>query len=454
MDGVAASDSDRSSQEEPGSLLESTRFLTSIVAVAVGSAAFSVTFRALLAATYQYVFHARNVVEAIEGLPWWLRIAAPTVGGAVAGSVSLLRRTARQDVSNVMEAVALGNVRLSLRTTVRRVTSSWFAIASGLSIGREGPLIEFGGSLGAAIGRSVTLPVRRTRVLVAAGTAAGFAAAYNTPFAAVLFVLETIVGIAALEAVIPIIAATVIATVLTRVIAGGGPIYGERTFSSTSPWAFASFLAIAILGTGIAFVFRRILKLCEQAFEAGDIQQPARAALGGLLLGAVVCVVPDVAGNGYEPLNRVLDGSLAPALLLILLVTKIAASSVSVGSGIPGGVFTPVLLVGGITGALWAYAIGLVWSIPAADVGSYALVGMAATTAATIHAPITAAVLVFELSGDYAIALPLLFVASVSTALSRGLGAASVYEAELQRRGLNWRLTLEGRDVGSPADTR
>jgi CIC family chloride channel protein len=434
-------------------LSEPARFIAALVGVAVGSAAFSVTFRALLAAVYLHVFHAPNVVESIAGLPGPLRVAIPVVGGLLAGAVSLFRATAQQNVSNVMEAVALGNVRLSLRTTLRRVTSSWLAIASGVSIGREGPLIEFGGSLGAAIGRVADVPVRRTRVLVAAGTAAGFAAAYNTPFAAVLFVLETIVGIAALEAVIPTIVATVISSALTRAIVGQGPIYRSRAFSTTSPWELASFLVVALLGALAAIAFKRSLARAEQLFEQHAPGQPLRSALGGLVVGAVAWFLPHVAGNGYEPLNQLLDGTLGVRVLLVLLVAKIAVTSGSVASGIPGGVFTPVLLVGGIVGAMWGELTSMFWDVPAAHIGSYVLVGMAATTAASIHAPLTAAVLVFELSGDYAIALPLLIVTSLATAISRLWRSASVYEAELQRRGLGWRLTLEGRDVQSGGAT-
>jgi len=448
MGGRPGDPGDRRSFSEPA------RFVVALGGVAVGSALFSVSFRALLAAVYLHAFHAPNVVESIARLPGPLRLAVPLVGGLLAGAVSLLRVSAQQNVSNVMEAVALGNVRLSLRTTLRRVTSSWLAIVSGISIGREGPLIEFGGSLGAAIGRVSDIPVRRTRVLVAAGTAAGFAAAYNTPFAAVLFVLETIVGIAALEAVIPTIVATVISSALTRAIAGGGPIYGSRAFSTTSPWEFASFLVVALLGALVAIAFKRSLARAEQLFEQHAPGQPFRCALGGLVVGAVAWFLPQVAGNGYEPLNQLLDGALDVRVLLILLVAKIAVTSGSVASGIPGGVFTPVLLVGGIVGAVWGEFTSLFWGVPAAHIGSYALVGMAATTAATIHAPLTAAVLVFELSGDYAIALPLLMVTSVATAISAASRSASVYEAELQRRGLGWRLTLEGRDLQSARPRR
>ena len=167
-------------------------------------------------------------------------------------------------------------------------------------------------------------------------------------------------------------------------------------------------------------------------------------------MGAIAVFLPSVAGNGYEPLNLVLDERLPAAALALLLIAKIVATSGSVASGVPGGVFTPVLLVGGILGSL--YGLVLHWlGFPAvAGAASYALVGMAATTAATIHAPLTAAVLVFELSGDYPIVLPLLLSTVVATWLSRSVGGESVYQAELRRRGLGWELTLDGRRIDDP----
>jgi chloride channel protein, CIC family len=427
------------------------RFAAAVAAVAAGTALFAVGFRALLGTVYQQLFHATNVVAAVTSLSPLARVATLLAGGFLAGAISLLRRSARQDVSNVMEAVALGRVRLSFRTTLRRVTSSWVAIASGMSIGREGPLIEFGGTLGAAIGRMSRLPLSGTRVLVAAGTAAGFAAAYNTPFAAVLFVLETVVGIAALEAVIPTICATVIASLIVRAVVGGGPLYGAHAFAVTSAWEYPLFLVLAIVGAGIAAGFRHALRLSERLFERIALPVPMRSAAGGLIVGGLAVLLPQVAGNGYEPLNQLLDGALAWRVAVALLVGKILATSASVGSGVPGGIFTPVLLVGGIGGALWGGLVSIYWSVPASHLGSYVLIGMAATTAASTHAPLTATVFVFEISGDYAIALPLLLVTSLATAVSRGWGAVSVYEAELRRRGLEWRLTLEGRAVNSAA---
>lgn len=420
------------------------RLTGAVASVAAGAAVFAITFRTLLAAIYLHGYGAANVVAAITLLPAWLRILVPTVAGGAAGGCSYFWRHRRQGVSNVMEAVALGRVRLSLRTTVARVCASFVAIAGGLSIGREGPLIEFGGTLGATIGRLNRLPTRTVRTLIAAGTAAGFAAAYNTPFAAVLFVIETIVGVAALEALIPIIAATVIASALTRAIAGGGPIYGQRSFALVSSWEFLSFAAVGVLSGATGVAFKAVLGWTERLVARVGWPQPLRGAAGGLVVGLLATVLPQIVGNGFEPLNEVLDGQGAPLLLLVVIVAKILATSSSVASGVPGGIFTPALLVGGIVGVEAAHLLQAL-HLGGGNAGGYALVGMAAATAATIHAPLTAAVLVFELSGDYAIALPLLLATTIATVVSRAWRSDSVYEAELAHRGLRWTMTLEGR---------
>jgi CIC family chloride channel protein len=425
------------------------------VSVALGAALFAVAFRAGLAWWYRSAFAEDNVVAAIVGLPWWLRVAVPTTGGFAAGVVARSRRASSQGVSNVMEAVVLGRVTLSLRTTVSRVTSSALAIASGMSIGREGPLIEFGSSLGAAVGRQFRVSLHDTRVLVASGTAAGFAAAYNTPFAAVLFVLETIIGIATPTAVLPCMVATVIAAMVTRALVGTGPIYGHRAFevhAVTDLWWLSALGAVAAL---VATAFKWVLGQAEELAERAFRVQPWRAAIGGLAVGLLAIWLPEVAGNGYEPLNQILNQQLFTAAVALLLVAKVLSTSASVASGVPGGIFTPMLLVGAATGSLWAQLVTLVFPPFTPDVGAYALVGMAATTAASIHAPLTSAVLVFELSGDYAMVLPLILATAVSTALSRAIGGESVYASELRRRGLGWELTLEGREIEpAPAPSR
>lgn len=430
------------------------RLLAGVLLVSVSAGVFAILFRTTLTWLYTTLYGHENVVDAIAGLPPWLRFAAPAAGASAAGLIMRAWVGRTQNVSSVMEAVALGRVRLSLRTTVTRVAASWAAIAGGVSIGREGPLIEAGGALGAAAGRAIGTTNRHTRVLVGVGTAAGFSAAYNTPFAATLFVLETIAGIAAPVLVLPVIGGTIIAVAITRAFAGPGPLYGQRGYGLGSPAELAAAAALGVLAALGAMTFKAILAFAERTFERVPAGQPFRAAIGGILVGAIAVWMPAVAGNGYEPLHRLLDAPVGLGVLAVLAIAKVVATSASVGSGIPGGIFTPMLLVGAALGIGWSEAVALL-GIAAPNPGGYALIGMAATTAASIHAPLTAAVMTFELSGDYPLALPLLLATAVATALSRLCGSESIYEAELRKRGLGWDLTLEGRrlrdDTATPA---
>jgi CIC family chloride channel protein len=420
------------------------RFALAVLLVALAASAFAVTFRLALGLAMQLLAGAKDVVSAMHALPVWARLLLPAGGGLLAGLLALLalaRAPEAKGVGDVMEAVVLGRGHLSWRVTVMKSVASFLAIASGGSIGREGPLIQFGGATGKALGQRFGLDDERIRLLIAAGTAAGFAAAYNTPFAAVLFVLEVVTGVVVLDVFVPAIIATVIAAAVTRAAVGEGPIYGQRAFHLGSPAELLAFAALGLVAALGAQLFMRLLSGAERAFRQPWLKLPWRSALGGALAGAVVAFLPDVAGNGYEPLNALLNGKLALGFVALLLLGKAVATTASVSSGSPGGVFTPTLLIGGAIGFL--FGVGLAAAgFPVGPPGGYALVGMAAATAATTHAPLMASVMIFELSGDYAVALPLMLATAVATLVSRRLRPDSIYTAELSER---WELTLEGR---------
>jgi CIC family chloride channel protein len=424
----------------------SLRFGFGLVLVALAAAGFAIAFRAALSFVLWHFAGVGDVVSAARAAPPWLRLLSPAVGGLLAGLLGILvaRAPAGQGVTDVMEAVVLGRVRLSMRVTLIKSLSSWLAIASGGSLGREGPLIQFGGAAGKWLSDKLQLSVARTRALIAAGTAAGFAAAYNTPLAAVLFVLEVVVGVVALDTIVPVLIATVVASALTRAVVGEGPIYGVRAFQLSSPQELLAFGGLGVFVALGAQGFMRLLSSGEKLFRHPALPPPWRSALGGLFAGALIAVLPEIAGNGYEPLNALLNGQFSLAFVLLLLLGKCLATTASVSSGSPGGVFTPTLLVGGGLG--FSYAVLLTHAgCQLGPAGGYALVGMAAAIAATTHAPMMAAVMVFELSGDYAIALPLVLATAVATAASRRLRRDSIYTAELRQRGVAWQVTLDGR---------
>lgn len=422
------------------------RFFLGVVVVSFGSAAFSLALRSSLSSVARLVADAHDIVAAMHALPIWARVALPALGGLLAGLTAVLaaRGAGSQGVGDVMEAIILGRVRLSMRVTLLKSLGSWFAIATGGSVGREGPLIQFGGAFGSFAGERLGLDEKSMKLLIAAGAAAGFAAAYNTPLAAILFVLEVVTGVFVLDAIVPSLIAAAIATALTRVVAGDEPLYGHRTFALSAP---PDLIAYALLGAVCAVAargFMRLLSTGEDLFHRPSLPLPWRSALGGVITGLVVAWVPEVAGNGYEPLRSVLDGHFAMGFLLLLFAAKAFATTSSVASGSPGGVFTPSMLMGGCVGSLFGQGILSLFGASVGTVGSYALVGMAAAVAASTHAPLMAAVLAFEVSGDYAVVLPLAVATAVAASVSRAISPESIYTAELKEKGVEWDVTLEG----------
>jgi chloride channel protein, CIC family len=417
-----------------------------VIAVALVAAGFAIAFRGALAAVDRLLGGSGSVAM-IEAVPAWERIVLPAVGGLLVGLILLVAARVREGagVGFVMEAIVLGRVRVPLTRSVLQAVASWLAIASGNSLGREGPLIQFGAAAGEAARRVFHLDNITARIVLATGVAAGFASAYNAPVAAVLFVVEIVTGVVVLEAIVPMVIAVVIATLATRYAVGGGPLYGERAFQLGSPAELLAVAGLGLVAAPIGVGFLRLLGLASRLLRR--LPLPWRPAVGGLSCGAILVVLPLVAGNGFEPLDALLDGKLAVGMVALLLLAKPIGTALAVGSGNPGGAFTPTLLIGGCTGALYAWGLHAVFGGAIGSPPTYALIGLAAAMAATTHAPLTGTVLACELSGDYALMLPLLVATALAAAWARRLYVDSVYTAELTHRGLRWRLTLDGRRV-------
>lgn len=410
--------------------------------MALVAAGFAVGFRLSVAAA-THALGGHDVVAMITALPAWQRLALPAAGGLATGVVALAVKRLRgaSGVGFVMEAIVLGRERVPLRRSSLQMVASWFAIVSGNSLGREGPLIQFGAAAGEAARRTFKLTDASAQVVLASGVAAGFAAAYNAPMAATLFVIEVVTGVLVLEAAVPILLASVVSTIITQYAVGGAPLYGLRNFGVLAPIELLAFAGLGLVSAPLGVAFLQLLSIAERAWH--KLPVPARSATGGLVCGGVLVALPAVAGNGFEPLDALLDGKLAIAAVAWLLLAKPFATSASVGSGNPGGVFTPTLLIGALIGTLYAAALAAL----GANVtpGAYALVGLGAALAATTHAPIMAAVLACELSGDYALVLPLALACAIAAGVARRLYIDNMYSGELSRRGLRWRLTLDGR---------
>jgi len=422
------------------------KLAVAVILVALVAAAFAILFRGSLSVAVR-MLGGSNIVAMITSLPLWARVALPAAGGLGAGLIGLWSTRLRRGsgVGFVMEAIVLGRVRIPLARSMLQAVASWLAIATGNSLGREGPLIQFGAAAGEGARRWMKLPDAHAPLVLAAGVAAGFAAAYNAPIAGTLFVLEVVTGVVVLEAAIPAMIAAVIATVVVHQVIGAAPIYTTRTFAFVDPVELVAYAVLGAIAAPIGVGFLRLLSRADGWWK--KLPLPSRPAIGGALCGAFLCVLPSVAGNGFEEVTGILDGRLAVTAVVILLIAKPLATAASVGSGNPGGVFTPTLLIGACVGLLYATGLHQVFGDAIAAPGSYVLVGLAAALAATTHAPLMSAVLACELSGDFQLVLPLLVACAIASGVARHLYIDSVYTAELTRRGLRWRLTLDGRRV-------
>lgn len=416
-------------------------YAVAILVVGALAGGFAIAFRLALTTALQALFGSDHVLAVFQALsPTW-RVLVPMLGGLAAGALgsAVARQEGGHAVADILETVALGRGDIALPRVFVKSLASLCAQVGGASIGREGPIIQFGAAIGSFVGRRAGILGADARVLVAAGAAAGFAAAYNTPIAAVLFVLEIVTGLMTLEIVLPVAIAVTVATLLTRAAIGPGPLYGERTFALLSWGELPLYAALGVLAGVVGALFMWGLVAAEELAQRIPVHRPVRAALGGLLVGIVALGVPAVAGNGYEAIQTVLDGRTVGAALVLWLFAKAFATTTSVASGSPGGVFTPAMFLGAALGGV----VGGV-AFPGMT-GPYALVGMAAMVAATTHAPLMATALVFELSGDYEIVLPLLIATGLAASLSRRLHPESVYTEELRRRGIEWHGSLVDR---------
>ncbi|HZL85823.1 MAG TPA: chloride channel protein [Candidatus Krumholzibacteria bacterium] len=391
-----------------------------------------------------------DLLDAVRTASPWLRLFVPAAGGVIAGLIvqyTMRGGSGGGGMAGIMEAVTLRRGLVSVRRALVTAFASVISMATGGSVGREGPIVQLSSALGSRLGRFFELTDQRLRVLVAAGAGAGIAAAYNTPIAGTLFVLEVVAGSFSTDLIGPTVVAAVVATVLVRVVVWEGPIYDVPEFILRTP---QELIAYALLGlaTGLASViFIGALRAGERGFSQLDMPRWARAGTGGLLVGVLALWLPEVTGNGYETLVDILNERIGLATLVLLLGAKILATTFSVTSGSPGGVFTPTLFIGAAVGGSLGGAIHHFFPDTTASVASYALVGMGALIAATTHAPMTATVLVAELTGDYVVVLPLLLACGIAATVTHRVD--SVYTHELRRRGISWEGSLEQRIVHS-----
>jgi CIC family chloride channel protein len=377
-----------------------------------------------------------GIVETFTHLPLWQRLLTPAFGGLLAGLVILIGTRWRGHVktTDYMEAIVLGDGKISATRSLVKSLSAMFSIASGGSIGREGPMVQLSALIASLIGRMRNWSTPRMRLLVGCGAAAGIASAYNAPIAGALFVAEIVMSSLAMEIFGPLVFASVIATLTVRGFIGRDPLYGLPAFRLTSNWEIIPHMVLGLVAGFLAPWFLRLLELGERLFLRLPVPVFVRMAIGGLVVGTLAIGYPEVCGNGYSTVSSILAGQWLWQSLVAILLFKVIATGATFGSGAVGGVFTPTLFVGACLGYLFGTAVpafGAVHPNPSA----FALVGMGAFLSATTHAPIMAIIMIFEMTLDYDIILPLMLACVIAYYTSFGIQKRSIYSESLKRKG-------------------
>lgn len=424
---------------------DSVVLLTTAVIVGVGTGLGAVAFVWLLARIRDLVHWAQVALGDVLGLFLVMGLAGLLVG-------YIVNRWAREakghGVPEVMEAIALRNGRIRPRVAAIKVLASSITIGSGGSAGREGPIVQVGSALGSTVGQLLHLSGERVQTLVACGAAAGIAATFNAPIAGAIFALEVILGKFTTRYFGAVVISSVSASIVGRAFLSDRPAFTVPAYPFNSLGEIPIYLILGVLSGFVAVLFIRLLYRLEGFFDDWQFSPAIKAAIGMLLTAAVTMILPgrEVLGPGLEFIGEAIaeDFSLPLGLMAVLLILKLLATSFTLGAGNSGGVFAPGLFMGAILGGMVGSVAHSLWPDVAVNPGAYAIVGMAAVFASAARAPITAVLIVFEMSNDYKLILPLMFATVLSTFLAEFIFSESIYTLKLKLKGIQLQ---RGRDL-------
>jgi len=414
-----------------------------IVALIIGVLAGfgAIAIRLLIREISDFAFPGEEtLLENIIQTPWYIKISVPIIGGLIVGPIIhfFAPEAKGHGVPEVMQSIILRGGIIRPRVALVKAIASAVTIGTGGSVGREGPIIQIGSSLGSTVGQFFNVHGNRIKTLVGCGAAAGIAAAFNAPIAGALFAVEIILMDFAWARFSPIVISSVMATVISHNFESNLATFLVPPYQLVNPLELIFYLILGLLSGLVSYLFIRVLYSFEHYFE-NHLKFPEylQPALGGLIIGLIALVFPQIMGVGYDSINIALYGNTVWYLALTLILVKILATSFTLASGGSGGIFAPSLFIGAMLGCFFGSFVHDFFPAITATPGAYALVAMGGLVAGTTRAPITAIIIVFELTNDYNIILPLMITCIISTILSSKLSRESIYTLKLLLRKIN-----------------
>lgn len=415
--------------------------------VGVGAGLGAVAFRWLIKTAtviltghsdYSAAGHAVN-----PHVPWmgrWFVILAPVVAGLIFGP--LVQRFAKEarghGVPEVMYAVHKKGGRIAPQVAVVKALASALCIGGGGSVGREGPIVQIGSALGSSISTFLKVDADKVRMLVACGAAGGIAATFNAPLAGVFFAMELILRDFKTDSFGLVVLSSVTASIIGRAAFGNTVFIHLPTFTVHHGIEYLLFGMLGVLAGVVGVLFTQILykieDWCDFIWKGPEWLRPAT---GGLLLGGLLFLIPELYGVGYPVMGRAFSGSYTVAFLLVLLLGKIVATSLTIGIGGSGGVFAPSLFMGAMFGVAYGGILHLIIPGLTGPIAAYGLIGMGSVFAGAARAPITAVVIMFELTNEYSVILPLMVAIVLAELISRIMSKDTIYTLKLRRRGID-----------------
>lgn len=412
--------------------------LSLLIGLSVACAA--IAFRLLIGVAQLYWLGdtTEHVLTAARATPWYMILAGPVIGGIVVGVLitRFLPSRRTSGVADVIEAREIAGRRLSLREGIVSALTTAFSLGSGASAGREGPVIHLGATLASAVGERFSLPDWSRRTLLAAGVAAAISASFNAPIAGVLFAHEVILGHYAKRAFVPIVIASSVGAIVSRGWFGDAAAFIVPDYHITSYFEFPAFALLGVVCAVVAVAFQFVLFSADYLARRTEIPLWALPLCGGFIVGLIGIAFPHILGVGYEATDMALWGQLPLALMLTLIVVKTLATAITLAARFGGGIFSPALYLGAMTGGAFGIIAASVFPDLASSPALYAILGMGAVAGAVLGAPISTTVIVFELTGGYALSIALLLAVAIAHGITQALHGHSYFQWQLEMRGL------------------